>query len=150
MKKQMGQIGLRVNVEYRTWARFQEMIDEKQAQFYSLGWMADYPDEQTFLQLFWSKNASPGPNSANYSNPEYDALYERGMVMNPGPERDEVYRKMQRIVAEDVPWLLTFYPVSYVLHYDWVQHLVSNEYAHGIRKFVDLDVEERRRRISGG
>jgi len=150
MKKQMGRIGVQINVEYRTWARFQEMIDQKQAQFYSLGWMADYPDEQTFLQLFWSKNASPGPNSANYSNPEYDELYERGMVMNPSPERDELYRRMQRIVMEDVPWLLTFYPVTYSLHYEWVKHLVPNEYAHGIRKFVELDFAERRRRLAGG
>jgi oligopeptide transport system substrate-binding protein len=150
MKKQMDRIGIRVNVEYRTWARFQEMIDQKQAQFYSLGWVADYPDEQTFLQLFWSKNGAPGPNSANYSNPEYDQLYERGMVMNPGPERDEVYRKMQRMVMEDVPWLLTFYPVSYTLYYDWVRHLVSNEYAHGMRKFLGLAVDERRRKIAGG
>ena len=72
------------------------------------------------------------------------------MVMNPGPERDEVYRRMQRIVMEDVPWLLTFYPVSYTLYYDWVRHLVSNEYAHGMRKFIELAVDERRRRIAGG
>jgi ABC-type transport system substrate-binding protein len=150
MKKQMARIGVSLNVEYRTWARFQEMIDQKQAQFYSLGWVADYPDEQTFLQLFWTKNEAPGPNSANYSNPEYDELYERGMVMNPGAERDEVYRKMQRIVMEDVPWLLTFYPVSYTLYYDWVKHLVSNEYAHGMRKFLELDIDERRTQDTRG
>ncbi len=143
MKKQMAQIGIDLRVDYRTWARFQEMIDQKQAQFYSLGWMADYPDEQTFLQLFWSKNQSPGPNSANYANPAYDALYERAMVMNPGPERDEAYREMQRIVMDETPWLLTFFPVAYTLYYDWVQNLVSNEYAHGMRKFVGLDVERR-------
>ncbi|MGH7897643.1 MAG: ABC transporter substrate-binding protein, partial [Candidatus Binatia bacterium] len=146
MKKQMARLGLGLNVEYRTWARFQEMIDLKQAQFYSLGWMADYPDEQTFLQLFWSKNEAPGPNSANYANPEYDALYERAMTMNPGAERDDLYRQMQRIVMEDVPWLLSFYPVSYTLYYDWVEGLVSNEYAHGARKFLDLRLEQRAER----
>lgn len=143
MKKQMAQIGIDLRVEYRTWARFQEMIDQKQAQFYGLGWMADYPDEQTFLQLFWSKNQSPGPNSANYANAEYDTLYERAMVMNPGPERNELYREMQRMVMDDTPWLLTFFPVTYTLYYDWVENLVSNEYAHGIRKFLQLDVDRR-------
>jgi len=143
IKKQMAAIGIDIRVEYRTWARFQEMIDQKQAQFYALGWVADYPDEQTFLQLFWSKNETPGPNSANYANPEYDKLYERAMTMNPGPERDEVYREMQRMVNDDTPWLLTFFPVSYMLYYDWVQNLVPNEYAHGARKFVRLDVARR-------
>ena len=145
MKKQMGQIGIELTVEYRTWARFQEMIDQKQAQFYGLGWVADYPDEQTFLQLFWSKSQSPGPNSANYASPAYDALYERAMVMNPGPERDALYREMQRLVMDETPWLLTFFPVTYTLHYEWVQNLVPNEYAHGARKHLRLDVARRQR-----
>jgi ABC-type transport system substrate-binding protein len=149
MKKQMAQIGIDIRVNYTTWARFQEMIDGKQAQFYALGWVADYPDEQTFLQLFWSKNETPGPNSANYVNPEFDKLYEQAMVMNPGPERDALYRKMQQIVMEDTPWMYNFYPVSYRLYYDWVQNTSNNEYAHGMTKFLVLDEKLRQERLSG-
>ncbi len=145
MKRQMDQIGVQIVVDYTTWARFQEMIDNKQAQFYALGWVADYPDEQTFLQLFYSKNETPGPNSANYSNPEFDKLYEQAVVMNPSPERDALYRRMQQIVREDMPWMYTFYPVSYTLYYDWVHNLSNNEYAHGLRKFDVLDVQARQR-----
>jgi oligopeptide transport system substrate-binding protein len=144
MNQQMAQIGISLNVEYVTWARFQEMIDAKQAQMYALGWVADYPDEQTFLQLFYSKNAAPGPNSANYSNPAYDALYEKASVMNPGPERDELYRQMQQITMEDCPWLLNYYSISYTLYYDWVENFGSSEYMHGARKHYKLNSEKRR------
>ena len=147
MKKQMGRIGLNVQPDFVTWARFQEMVDGKQAQFFALGWVADYPDEQTFLQLFWSQNVSPGPNAANYSNPEFDALYERARVMPAGPERDALYRKMVAIVNEDVPWLLNFYSVSYTLYYDWVENLDANDYAHGTRKYLDLNEPLRRERL---
>lgn len=147
IKRQMAQIGLNIEVDFTTWARFQEMIDNKQAQFYGLGWVADYPDEQTFLQLFWSKNAAPGPNSANYSNPAFDALYETARVMQPGPERNELYRRMQQIVMEDTPWLMTFYPVQYMLYYDWVSNLNTTEYAHGNRKFYRLDEGLRQARL---
>jgi len=147
VKKQMQKIGLDINTDYTTWARFQEMIDNKQAQFYALGWQADYPDEQTFLQLFWSKNESPGPNSANYSNPQFDALYEKAIVMNPGPERDALYRQMQKMVMEDMPWLYNYFPVAYTLSYDWVKNLSNNEYAHGQRKFLELDEALRRQRL---
>jgi ABC-type transport system substrate-binding protein len=143
MTRQMDQIGVSIRVDYVTWARFQEMVDNRQAQFYALGWVADYPDEQTFLQLFWSKNAAPGPNSANYSNPEYDKLYERAMVMEPGPQRDALYRQMQAIVNDDTPWLMTYYSTTYRLLYDWVGNFGENEYAHGNRKFLRLDSQKR-------
>lgn len=147
MQKTMAQIGIGLDVDYTTWARFQEMVDNKQAQFYALGWQADYPDEQTFLQLFWSKNASPGPNSANYSNPEYDKLYERAIVLPDGPERRDLYRKMEAMAIEDTPWLMTFYSVAYSLRYDWVGNLSDNTYAHGNRKYITLDVADRSRRL---
>jgi ABC-type transport system substrate-binding protein len=144
MKRQMDQIGLDLKIDYTTWSRFQEMIDRRQAQFYALGWVADYPDEQTFLQLFWSKNATPGPNSANYSNPEFDSLYEQSVVMNPGPARDALYRKMQQIVQDDMPWMYNFYPVSYTLSHNWVGNLSNNQYGHGMTKFLTLDESARR------
>jgi ABC-type transport system substrate-binding protein len=68
------------------------------------------------------------------------------MVMNPGPERDELYRKMQRIVMDDTPWMYSFFPVSYTLYYDWVKNISNNEYAHGMRKFLEIDYDLRRKR----
>ncbi len=147
MKRQMATIGLNIETEFVTWARFQEKIDGKQAQFYAMGWVADYPDEQTFLQLFWTQNVSPGPNSANYSNPQYDALYAKSAVMQPGPQRDAIYRKMQQIVMEDCPWILNFYGVSYSLYYDWVENRVVNDYAHGDRKYLELNSALRSKRL---
>jgi ABC-type transport system substrate-binding protein len=143
LQQMMKQIGVTVKIDYRTWARFQEMVDSKQAQFYSLGWQADYPDEQTFLQLFYTKNVSPGPNAANYSNPEFDRLYEQAMVMEPSPQRDELYGKMESLVLEDVPWILNMARVAYVLHYDWVQNVHPNEYLHGNRAYYRLDRQRR-------
>ena len=143
MKKQMSQIGIEIIPEYPTWARFLEKIDSKQAQFYQLGWEADYPDEQTFLQLFYSKNAAPGPNSANYSNPEFDKLYEQSSVMNPGPERDALYKKMIAITNDDCPWLIECYSVLYIPHYDWVKNMNYDDYPHGLRAHYILDSQRR-------
>ncbi len=145
----MEKIGLKMKIEYRNWARFQEMVDSKQAQVYSLGWVADYPDEQTFLQLFYGKNVGTnGINSANYQNPEFDVLYEKAMVMNPGPELNELYRKMEAIVMEDNPWLLGYYGVGFTLYYDWVDNLKISEYSHGNRMNQVLDSSKRAARIA--
>lgn len=144
---QMAQIGVKVKFQLNTWARFQEMVDDKQAQLFGLGWSADYPDEQTFLQLFYSKNAGRGGvNSVNYSNPDYDKLYEQAIVMDPSPTRDDLYRKMQDIVIEDCPWICEFYPISYSLRYNWVKNAKAMEYGNGQRmSWMYLSVDSKAR-----
>jgi oligopeptide transport system substrate-binding protein len=146
---QMAQIGLKVKFELRTWARFQEMVDDKQAQIFSLGWVADYPDEQTFLQLFYGKNTGVGGvNSSNYMNPEFDKLYEAAVVMEPGPQRDVLYRKMQDVVREDCPWVYEFYPLAYTLRYNWVNDYFPMEYGNGQKMswaYVKIDTAARER-----
>jgi ABC-type transport system substrate-binding protein len=150
MQQMMRQIGVRLKVDYVTWARFQEMVDAKQAQFFALGWQADYPDEQTFFQLLYSKNEAPGPNASNYKNPRFDALYEKTMVMERSPARDQLYRQMEELALEDVPWILNFSPIRFTLYYDWVTPAPPNDYTHGRRAYTGLDVELRQRRLFGG
>jgi len=145
MKTQMAQIGINIRPDYRTWARFLEMVDSKQAQFFSLGWQADYPDEQTFFQLFYSKNESPGPNHTNFNNPDYDALYEKSIVLGRGPERDALYLKMAKIVQEECPVIFNCVRINFRLNYDWVSNVIPNEYRHGNRAYHKLDIEKRRR-----
>lgn len=58
-------------------------------------WVADYPDGDNFMQLFYGPNV--GQNNAGcYADPEYDALYARTQKMPAGPERDALYHKMAR------------------------------------------------------
>ena len=148
LQTHMTKIGVKLRVEYVTWPRFLQMVDGKQAQFFSLGWQADYPDEQTFFQLFYSKNESPGPNHSNYRNAEYDALYEKSIRLSAGPERDALYRTMSKIVQEDCPVLFNLIRINFRLHYDWVSNIIPNEYRHGNRAYHKLDVEKRRQYFS--
>jgi peptide/nickel transport system substrate-binding protein len=143
MKTQMAAVGIRIRPDYRTWARVLEMVDSKQAQFFTLGWQADYPDEQTFLQLFYSKNASPGPNSSNYNNPQYDAIYEKAIRMPPSDARMQLYKQMIAMVQEDCPVIFNCARVNYTLYYDWVGNLVPTEYRHGNTAYRTLDVKKR-------
>jgi len=100
-----NQIGVKVKVETYSWPEFQTLIRNRKGQIWSYAWNADYPDSENFFQLFYSKNASPGPNDSNYSNPEYDRLYERSITLSDGPQRMVLYKKMVSILAEDCPWI---------------------------------------------
>lgn len=80
--------------------KFPELLKlEKQCKLTSrvAAWIADYPDGDNFMQLFY------GPNSYQSNNgcwviPEYDALYKKTARMPPGPERDKLYQEMTRIL----------------------------------------------------
>jgi ABC-type transport system substrate-binding protein len=107
----MDRIGIVVRPSYNNRPAFFDKIARRQAQMFRLSWVADYPDAENFLQLFYSPNASPGPNRSNYRNPEYDALYERLRTMPDSPERTELAGRMVDLVMRDAPWILMHQPV---------------------------------------
>ncbi|MGA2496874.1 MAG: ABC transporter substrate-binding protein [Tepidisphaeraceae bacterium] len=139
-------LGLDVELDATNWARFQDLTDRHLAQFFYNGWVADWPDEQNFFQLFYSKNCDDGGvNSTLYSNPEFDRLYEQSSKMLPGKERLEIYRKMQEIVNEDCTWICVYYDVYFLPRHVWMSGFVENDYCHGVRIFTTLDADLRQK-----
>ena len=63
----------------------------------------DYPDAESLRQLYYGPNSSPGSNSSNYNNPQYNRLYESSVAMSESPERTLIYRKMNQLLMEDCP-----------------------------------------------
>jgi len=136
-------VGLDVDIDYMDWPTFQNRVKTKSAQMFTLGWIADYPDVENFLQLFYSKNASPGPNNFNYSNPEFDKIYEQIAVMSDSDERTELYRKAERIVVEDCPAVFLMHGVAYVLHHDWLYNYKPHAFGYGLSKYRRIDNTKR-------
>lgn len=64
-------------------------------------WHFDYPDAENIFQLFYSPNKSPGANSSHYHNPEFDKIFEKAILMSPGPERAKLYQKLNQIITDD-------------------------------------------------
>jgi oligopeptide transport system substrate-binding protein len=97
IKKSYDAIGIRLEINKD---KFPELLKlEKQCKLpgRTASWIADYPDGDNFMQLFY------GPNSYQSNNgcvtiPEYDALYRKSVKMPPGPERDKLYQEMTRIM----------------------------------------------------
>jgi ABC-type transport system substrate-binding protein len=136
-------VGLNIEIDYMDWPTFQEKIKTKSAQMFLLGWIADYPDAENFLQLFYSKSISPGPNNFNYSNPEFDEIYRQAVVMPDSPERTELYRKAERIVVEDCPAVFMLHGVAYVLHHEWVHNYKPHAFGYGLSKYYRIDTAKR-------
>ncbi len=140
-QRMMAAIGVSVNISSYSWPQFMEVLRNKKAQIWEYAWVADYPDAENFLQLFYSKNASPGPNDSNYSNPEYDRLYEKTLVLADGSEKKEIFDKMVNLLLEDCPWIFGAHRMSYVLTHPWLKNYKINDFDHGRFKYYRIDTK---------
>ncbi len=141
---QFAKIGIDLKIELNDWPTLQQKVNNKQTQIYAMGWHADYPDAENFLQLYYSPNIRLGTNNTNYSNPEFDKLFEQAYLVPDEDERVELYVKMIRILSEDCPVILLSEPITYTLLYDWVSNFKPHPIAYGLGKYTSIDVFARR------
>ncbi len=139
-------IGLDVEVRATTYNQFLQKQKDGAYQMTFAGWIADFPDPENFFFLFETSNGrkvSGGPNYANFSNPRYDALYQRMRTLPNGPERLSVTREMISILERERPWIELYHDESYTLAHAWVKNLK----AFGLFSFAVKyrDIEPRRR-----
>jgi oligopeptide transport system substrate-binding protein len=146
-KRSMARIGLTVKLDYMDWPTFQDRVKTKSTQIFAMGWVGDYPDGETFLQLFYGPNESPGPNDFNYKNPEYDKLYRKISVMNESEERLKIYRQMERMICDDVPAIFSYHPVAFVPYYTYLKNYKPNNFAWGAAKYSNIDLQKRKELI---
>ncbi len=111
--------------------------------------MADYPDEETYLGLFYGPSYDGGSNATGYQNPEYDRLYEQARVMQDSPERRDLYRRMARMIEQDVPIALLYYHVRREMYFDWLGDLQIHVYLKAQPMYYRLDGALREARLSG-
>ncbi len=114
--KQLEEIGMKVNVETVQRATLLEEIAKSRAPFFRGSWIADYPDGENYLSVFYGRNPAP-PNYTRYNNPAFDKLYEQALQETTDSVRYELYRKMDQMVMDDAPVI--------PLWYDMAIHLVQ-------------------------
>jgi ABC-type transport system substrate-binding protein len=146
--QQFAKLGLRLKLQLNDWPTQQEKVLNKQVQMYVMSWHAEYPDAESFLQLYYGPNIARQTNNANYASPRFDRLYEQARVMSDGPERTALYARMVNLLSEDCPVLPLTEPQSFVLAHDWVRNVKPHPLGAGYTRFRRIDVG-RRRRLGG-
>ena len=106
----LAQVNIRVKIEVSTGATFRDMIANSKVQFFRASWIADYPDAENYLSLFYSSNFSPkGPNYSHFKNTEFDKLYESSVSENNETKRIQLYQNMNSIVVSESPLVPLYY-----------------------------------------
>ena len=101
-KKTLDNIKVKMTTKSLPFAEGLKAEKQCKTMFKGSAWIADYPDADNFMQLFYGKNIH-ATNSACMKIPEYDRLYEQTQKLKPGPERDALYHKMARILEVYMP-----------------------------------------------
>jgi ABC-type oligopeptide transport system substrate-binding subunit len=146
MRKQFDKINVQLVVRSTDYNRFQDKIRRGDTQMFYFGWNADYPDPENFLFLLHSAQAKVskgGENAANYSNPEYDRLFEQMKNMENSPARQVIIDQMLTIVRHDSPWLWGYHPKNYVLQHSWLQNIKPNVMTTNKLKYWRVDAKLR-------
>jgi len=110
IQHQVGELGIELLIEVSPPAAVKEMKAQAKIPFFRASWIADYPDAENYLSLFYSPNFCPrGPNYTHFSNPEFDRLYEQAMSTVNDPARFALYQRMEQIVMEEAPVVVLYY-----------------------------------------
>jgi peptide/nickel transport system substrate-binding protein len=107
---ELEQVGIKIEIVKMQPAILRQFISKSQIPFFRGSWIADYPDAENYLSLFYSKNFCPnGPNYTHYHNPKFDKLYEQSQSTGNDSLRFELYRQMDNLIMEDAPVVILYY-----------------------------------------
>ena len=131
IQHELSRIGINLRIEVLPPATLREMMANARAPFFRGSWIADYPDAENYLSLFYSKNKAPvGPNYTHFESSEFDRLFEMARAETCFDSRIELYRKMDNIIIEEAPVVFLYYDqsVRFVPHY--VEGMTNNPLNH--------------------
>ena len=97
-------LGVEVEIQQVEWATYLEDLNQQKFQaFAGLGWSADYPDPQDFLDILFHSQSEI--NHGAYSNTQLDDILEEARVEPDVPARMALYNQAEEMIVEDAAWV---------------------------------------------
>ncbi|HUM50442.1 MAG TPA: ABC transporter substrate-binding protein [Chitinophagales bacterium] len=125
-------LGIEIELLMVPWAQHTETVETAKTDFYRLGWQADYPDAENFLNLFHSKyvpddiNQKTYINSFRYKNKAFDILFDNAIANVVEKERNILYSKADQQVIDDAVVLPNYYDIDFRLLQPYVHNCPQN------------------------
>ncbi len=126
-----------VDLGNQEWKVFQQTIQDIKYDVARAGWIADYADPSTFLNMWKTGDSN---NQTGWSNPEYDRLLKESAQLSKAEERYAKMFEAEKVLLNDSPVLpIYWYTRVYLISPDienWNPLILDNHpYKHiGLRK----------------
>ncbi|MDG1330434.1 MAG: ABC transporter substrate-binding protein [Flavobacteriaceae bacterium] len=113
IQRELEKIGIQVQIDVVPPSTLRQMKSSGELAMFRASWIADYPDAENYLSLFYSKNFTPnGPNYAHFKNNIYDSLYLASLSLPNIEKRKLLYKKMDSIIIEEAPVVPLYYDMA--------------------------------------
>lgn len=110
IQREIQKTGLSVKVDVVPAATLKDAKANGKLDMFRASWVADYPDAENYLSLYYSKNFAPnGPNYSHFKNEQFDHWYEEAFTITDTEKRQALYSKMDSLVMEKTPVVVMFY-----------------------------------------
>jgi oligopeptide transport system substrate-binding protein len=139
-------LGIDVEIDATNYNKFQEKVRIGAYQIFMWGWIADYPDPENFFFLLWSemrRSKNQGPNTANFSDADYDQLFGAMRTRDNDAVRLEIIGQMRDLLAQRRPWIELFHREAYSLYHGWVKNVKPIGLSVPTAKYQDIDAARR-------
>lgn len=110
----LNEFGMTTHVSVMQKGLLRQQMSKGELDFFKAQWIADYPDAETFLAVFYSEFPAP-PNYTRFKNPLFDQWYKKSLQSDNDAERYILYGKMDSLVSSIAPVVPLYY--DEILHF---------------------------------
>jgi oligopeptide transport system substrate-binding protein len=143
-------LNIDVKIDQMPFAQHLDKLETGKTDLWRTGWIADYPDPETFLTLLYSTHIPEkledrsSVNSVRYKNPKFDSLFALAMREVDDKKRFEYYMLADQIMLDDAAIMPIFYEENYRLVQNWIKQFDANamEYRDLTYVFVDPNAKK--------
>ena len=96
-------LGITAEFQQTEFATFLKDLHKGRFQMFDIGWIADYPDPENFLDILFHSQSTN--NHTHYSNPEVDELLVQARVETDTTRRYSLYNQVEQMILDDAPWV---------------------------------------------
>jgi len=110
IQRELQKIGISIKIDVMPPSTLKQARSQGKLEMFRSNWIADYPDAENYLSLFYSKNFSPsGPNYTHFKSAAFDSYYEDSFFINDVDERAKHYQTMDSLAMSEHPLIPLFY-----------------------------------------
>lgn len=110
IQRELQKIGLDIQIDVMPPSTLRQMKSSGDLDTFRASWIADYPDAENYLSLFYSKNFTPnGPNYTHFKSAAFDALYEQSLSITDDSNREQLYEQMDSLLMDKAPIIPLYY-----------------------------------------
>jgi len=137
-RKHMDRIGIRMEFNKKQWPEHLRASRAGKLMMWRLGWIAGDPDADTFYTILYGPNKGQS-NQSRFDLPAWNAMYEKTKVMSDSPERDRLYREMDKLFFAYAPMRPISHRIITGLAHPWLVGYRRNPVTREFWKYLDID-----------